>query len=81
MIRVGDAADDDGLLTVSNLLGSGAAAGNILNTPAAAEYAAHYESAFSPQVRLVAIGGNLSVMTAGAFEVCIPWTPRCERSS
>lgn len=80
-IRVGDAGDDDGLLTVSNLLGSGAAEGDILNTPGAAQYANRYESAFSPQVRLVSTGGNLSALTAISFEVCIPWTPRPQRSS
>lgn len=80
-IRVGDANDDDGLLTVSNLLGSGAAVGNILNTPAAAEYANHYEPAFSPQVRLVTTGGNLSALTAISFEVVIPYAPRPQRSA
>lgn len=80
-VRLGDAGDDDGLLTVSNLLGSGAAVGDVLNTPAAAQYANRYESAFSPQVRLVTTGGNLSALTAISFEVCIPWTPRPQRSS
>lgn len=81
-IRVGIAAgDDDAFLTVSNLLGGGAAVGNILQTPSAASYAGDYQSALSVQVRLVATGGFFSVKTAGAFEVCIPWTPRCERSS
>jgi hypothetical protein len=80
-LRLGDANDDDGLVTVSNWLGSGAAVGDILNTPAAAEYANRYEAAFSPQVRIVLTGGNLSALTAGQFEVCIPWTPRAQRSS
>jgi hypothetical protein len=80
-LRLGDANDDDGLVTVSNWLGSGAAVGDILNTPSAAEYANRYEAAFSPQVRIVFTGGNLSAGTAGAFEVCIPWTPRPQRSS
>jgi hypothetical protein len=80
-VRLGDAGDDDGLLTVSNLLGSGAAVGDILNTPGAAQYANHYESAFSPQVRLVTTGGFLSALTAISFEVVIPWTPRPQRSS
>lgn len=80
-IRVGDAADDDELLTVSNLLGSGAAVGDILDTPSAALYRNHYEAAFSPQVRLVTTGGNLSALTAISFEVMIPWTPRPQRSS
>jgi hypothetical protein len=80
-IRLGDAADDDGLLTVSNWLGSGAAVGDILNTPGAGEYANRYEAAFSPQVRIVATGANWSAATAGAFEVFIPWTPRPQRSS
>ena len=81
-IRVGDAGDDDGLLTVSNWLGSGAAVGDILNTPGAAQYANRPEVAgFSPQVRIVATGANWSAATAGAFEVLIPWTPRPERSS
>lgn len=79
-LRLGDANDDDGLVTVSNWLGSGAAVGDILNTPAAAEYANRYEAAFSPQVRIVLTGGFLSALTAGAFEVCIPWTPRPQRS-
>ena len=79
-LRLGDDDDDDGLVTVSNWLGSGAAVGDILNTPAAAEYANHYEAAFSPQVRIVLTGGNLSALTAGSFEVCIPWTPRPQRS-
>jgi hypothetical protein len=80
-LRLGDANDDDGLLTVSNWLGSGAAVGDILNTPSAAEYANRYEAAFSPQVRIVFTGGNLSVATAGSFEVVIPWSPRAERSA
>jgi hypothetical protein len=73
--------DDDGLLTVSNWLGSGAAVGDVLNTPSAANYANRYEAAFSPQVRIVFTGAFLSAATAGAFEVFIPWTPRPERSS
>jgi roadblock/LC7 domain-containing protein len=73
--------DDDGLLTVSNWLGSGAAVGDVLNTPSAANYANRYEAAFSPQVRMVATGANWSAATAGAFEVFIPWTPRPQRSS
>ena len=73
--------DDDGLVTVSNWLGSGAAVGDVLNTPSAANYANRYESAFSPQVRIVFTGANLSAATAGAFEVFIPWTPRPQRSA
>jgi hypothetical protein len=81
-LRLGDANDDDGLVTVSNWLGSGAAVGDILNTPGAAEYANRPEvSGFSPQVRIVATGANWSAATAGAFEVFIPWTPRPQRSS
>jgi len=80
-LRLGDANDDDGLMTVSNWLGSGAAVGDVLNTPGAAEYANRYEAAYSPQVRIVFTGANLSAATAGAFEVFIPWTPRPERSS
>jgi hypothetical protein len=81
-IRVGIAAgDDDAFLTVSNLLGSGAAVGDILQTPAAAVYGGLHYPALSPQVRLVATGGNLSAMTAGRFELVIPFTPRAQRSS
>jgi hypothetical protein len=80
-LRLGDANDDDGLVTVSNWLGSGAAVGDVLNTPSAAEYANRYEAAFSPQVRIVFTGANLSAATAGAFEVFIPWAPRPQRGS
>jgi hypothetical protein len=73
--------DPSGLLTSSNLLGGGAAEGDVLNTPAAANYANRYESAFSPTVTLTAVGGNLNTLTALGFEVLIPWTPRAERSS
>jgi len=79
-IRVGNSTDDDGLLTVSNLLGSGAAVGDILNTPAAVARLG-YHAAFSPQVRLVATGANWSAKTAISFELVIPWTPRAERSA
>lgn len=81
-IRVGIAAgDDDAFLTVSNLLGGGAAVGNILQTTAAAGYGGLYYAALSVQVRLVATGGNLSAKTAGSFEIVMPYTPRAERSS
>lgn len=81
-IRVGIAAgDDDAFLTVSNLLGSGAAVGDILQTTGAASYGGAYYAALSPQVRLVSTGGNLSAMTAGSFELVIPYTPRAQRSS
>lgn len=81
-IRVGIAAgDDDAFLTVSNLLGSGAAAGDILQTPAAAGYGGLYYPALSPQVRLVSTGGFLSAKTAMSFELVIPYTPRAQRSS
>ena len=73
--------DADGLLTTSNLLGGGAAAGDMLNTPAAANYARRYESAFSPTVFLSATGGNLNTLTALDIELLIPWTPRTELSA
>ena len=71
--------DADGLLTSSNLLGGGAAVGDILNTPAAANYDNRYESGFSPTVTLTA-DVNLNTLTALGFEVLIPWTPRAEVS-
>ena len=70
--------DADGLLTTSNLLGSGAAAGDMLQTTAAANYTGSYESAFSPTVFLTATGANLDTLTAVSFEVLIPWTPRTQ---
>lgn len=72
--------DADGLLTASNLLGSGAAVGDVLNTVGAANYANRYESAFSPTVLLTSTGANLSALTAISFKVIIPWTPRLARS-
>lgn len=66
--------DANGLLTSSSIY-TGAGAG-YLQTPAAAEYDEHYESAFLPSVTLTSTGANLDVSDlAGAFEVLIPWSP------
>lgn len=77
----GVGADADGLTTTSNVLGGGAAAGDVLQTPAAARYATRYEAAFSPTIFLTSSGGNLDTLTSLDIEAFIPWTPRVEISS
>jgi hypothetical protein len=77
-IQLGDTFDPNGLLTASNLLGGGAAVGDVLSTPGAAEYANRFESAYSPECLITAIGANLSLLTAISFHVVIPWAPRGE---
>lgn len=76
----GVGVDADGHVTVSNLLGGGAAAGDIINTPAAARYARRPESAFSPTITLASSGGNLNTFTAIDIEILIPWSPRTQVS-
>ena len=77
-VEVGDTNDPNGLLTASNVLGSGAAVGDVLNTPGAAEYARRPESAFVPTLTINTTGANVSALTAFRVQVCIPWTPRTE---
>ena len=71
-VEVGDTGDPNGLLTASDVFGEGA---GYDVTPAAAEYARHYESAFAPTLTLTSAGANINVLTAGACEVWIPWAP------
>lgn len=70
-IIVGDANDDNGLVTVSNL--HTGTVGRRIITPAAQEYEEHFESAFIPQIVLVSTVDNLSAATAGSFDVRIPF--------
>ena len=77
-IEVGDTGDPDGLVTASNVLGSGAAAGDLLQTTGAAQYARRPETAFVPTLTINTTGGNVNAQTAFRVQVCIPWNPRTE---
>lgn len=70
-ITVGDAGDRDGLTTVSNL--HTGTVGRRIITPGAAEYEEHHEPAFEPSITLASTGANLSALTAGAFDIRIPF--------
>lgn len=78
-VRLGDTNDNDGLLTASNVLGGGAAVGDILQTPAAAEYGNRPESNFVPLLTVATVGGgNISAFTQFDVEALICWTQRTE---
>lgn len=71
-IEVGDAADPNGLLTVTP-----AFTGNegLFATPAAAEYAPRIEPAFAPTLRVLTTGGNTNAITAMEINVVIRFAP------
>lgn len=75
-VILGDAADDNGLLTTTNTI---AAAGTTLQTTGAAEFADQYEAAFSPILTLTSTGANLSVLTNFDMIVKIKFSPVVER--
>lgn len=68
--EVGDTNDPNGLITASGIW-TGVAAGTVLNTPSAAEYALRYEAAYEPNIRLLTTAGNVVALTAGELEVRI----------
>lgn len=72
--ELGDTGDPNGLLTASNLhTGS---ANRVIRTSGAAEYDVHAESAFIPTLTLVSTVENLSALSAGAWDIEIPFAPR-----
>lgn len=72
-VELGDAADDDELLTSTSVFtGVGA---SYIDTTAAAAYAMHVESAYVPLLTLTATGANLDQLSAGQLKVCIPIRP------
>lgn len=72
-IILGDTNDDNGLVTSTNVF-TGQSAG-WKQTPSAAEYAQHYESAFVPAITIATTTGNTNALTAGSLIVDIPFTP------
>lgn len=77
-LRLGDLGDNDGLVTSSPILGGGAAVGQILQTPGAAQYANRPEDDFGPLLTVDTTGGFTSALTVFDVEVHICWTPRSE---
>lgn len=77
-VSLGDTGDPNGLMTASNTLGGGAAAGDVHRTPAAAEYALRAESAFVPTLTIDTTGDNVDAHTTFDVLVAIPWSPRIE---
>ncbi len=74
-VIMGDAADDNGLVTSTNII---AAAGTHVQTIAAAEFADRYEAAYVPLVQLDATGANLDAITNLDFIVKIKFSPVVE---
>lgn len=72
--RLGDAGDDDGLLTATTVFAAGTI-GTTLFTLGAAEYAPRFESAFIPQIGIDTTTANVAALTQGQLLVCIGFNP------
>lgn len=70
-LEVGDTGDTDGLFTATSAFGGVARV--LDSTPAAAENAPAFESAFLPTLRVRTTGGNVAAIEAGEAIVCIPF--------
>lgn len=72
---LGDAADDNGLVAITEgLIFTGDPLG-VLQSPAAAEFSHRVEPAFSPQLIIATTGGNVVAATTGLLTVCIMYSP------
>lgn len=71
---LGDANDDNGLITTT-ALGQGETLTYKASTVGAAEYAPRFEAAFIPQLGLDTTGGNISALTTGIVWVAIGFEP------
>jgi hypothetical protein len=71
---LGDAGDDNGLITATTVFAAGTI-GTTICTPAAAEYAPRFESAFIPQIGLDTTTANVAALTGGQLLVCIGFNP------
>jgi hypothetical protein len=63
----------NGFLTSTNIF-TGADLG-VKQTPAASLYGGRFQAELSPLLTLATVGANISVLTTGALEVLIPFTP------
>ena len=73
--EVGDAADDNELVTALDVFTGAVATQVYEDTPSAANYAMHIESAYVPLLTLTVTGDNVDDLTAGSVVVCIPFRP------